>query len=94
MWRQHWHTASWLRHPGPVAGERLRNRGKRFIAMNGGVTAGGDSGGPWYTGNYAVGVHKGTAYIGFGNRSVMTRVGNALSSLGLTLCTTSYCGTV
>lgn len=65
-----------------------------FIAMNGGVTAGGDSGGPWYTGNYAVGVHKGTAYIGFGNRSVMTRVGNALSSLGLTLCTTSYCGTV
>jgi streptogrisin C len=65
-----------------------------FIGMNAGVTTGGDSGGPWYTGSYAIGVHKGTAFINFANRSVMTKVGNALSSLGLSLCTVSYCGIV
>lgn len=63
-----------------------------FIAVSGSVTAGGDSGGPWYNGNAALGVHKGTAFVGFANRSVFTYVGNAMSSLGVSLCTASICG--
>lgn len=62
-----------------------------FYAVSGGVTSGGDSGGPWFSGSAAFGVHKGSAPLGFANRSVFTYVGNALSSLGLTLCTTSTC---
>jgi hypothetical protein len=65
-----------------------------FISVSGSVTAGGDSGGPWHSGSSAVGVHKGTAFIGLANRSVFTYVGNALASLGLSLCTASYCGIV
>lgn len=65
-----------------------------FIAVSGSVTAGGDSGGPWYNGNAALGVHKGTAFVGFANRSVFTPVGNAMSSLGVSLCTASICGLI
>ena len=68
--------------------------GCSFIAVNGSISSGGDSGGPWFYSSAALGVHKGTAYINLGNRSVFTYVGNAISSLGVTLCITAACGVV
>ncbi|MDQ1126228.1 streptogrisin C [Microbacterium sp. SORGH_AS 505] len=61
-----------------------------FYATNAGVTSGGDSGGPWYSGNSALGVHKGTMWL-FGNKSVFTDMGNALSAMSVSLCRTSTC---
>lgn len=61
-----------------------------FYATNEGVTSGGDSGGPWYSGSSAFGVHKGTMWL-FGNKSVFTDMGNALGAMGVSLCTTSAC---
>lgn len=61
-----------------------------FYATNDGVTSGGDSGGPWYSGSTAYGVHKGTMFL-WGNKSVFSDMGNVTSQLNVTLCTTTTC---
>ncbi len=38
-----------------------------MVLMNGDVAEGGDSGGPWYWNNTAVGVHHGACHTVFGD---------------------------
>lgn len=52
------------------------------------VTAGGDSGGPWYYGHSAVGVHSGRVYVDGASRSVYSEVRHLRNGLGLRLLTT------
>lgn len=61
-----------------------------FYATNDDVTEPGGSGGPWYSGSSAFGVHKGVMFL-FGNKSVFTDMYNSLLSMSVALCTTSSC---
>jgi hypothetical protein len=61
--------------------------GCAFYATEGGVTSGGYSGGPWFNGNYALGIHKGATFSSLAMRSHFTRINLALNSMGLTLRT-------
>ncbi|MEA2622119.1 MAG: hypothetical protein QOH61_1029 [Chloroflexota bacterium] len=60
-----------------------------WIYVDGGsqnLSEGGDSGGPWYSGSLAYGVHHG----GFGNDSVYMAI-NYITTLDVTLCTPANC---
>ncbi|WP_182355225.1 S1 family peptidase [Flaviflexus huanghaiensis] len=56
---------------------------KQMVQTNGTFTNGGDSGGPWFSGNSARGIHFGKS----GGYSTYTKINSALSKLGLTLKT-------
>ncbi len=45
----------------------------RLVAMDDHTTAGGDSGGPWYYGNVAYGIHSSRKTIWFQERSLWSR---------------------
>jgi hypothetical protein len=51
----------------------------RMVRTNGAFTQGGDSGGPWYSGNTAYGIHYGKV----SGKSTYSRIGNAEAILGV-----------
>lgn len=66
------------------------SRGKYsgLVSMSHDVTEGGDSGGPWYSGGYAYGVHSGwhrNAGTGFIKRSQFTPFYSNVANMGLIL---------
>jgi streptogrisin C len=53
------------------------------------LTAGGDSGGPWFSGNTAYGVHRGFMWDPFApfDRSVFSRLDRMFNALGILVAT-------
>lgn len=68
---------------------RYKCNGSRcgLVAMNHRYAAGGDSGGPWFWGNTAYGIHQGAIRITFVLRDVFTPVANFYSALGVVVAT-------
>ena len=50
--------------------------------MNNREKAGGDSGGPWYTGSFAIGLHQGWTWA-YGRRDVFSRAILLPAALGV-----------
>jgi streptogrisin C len=58
---------------------------RRLVAMRGYITEGGDSGGPWFLVNDAMGVHSGWVTLDGARRSTFSRIVYADEALGLAL---------
>jgi len=59
----------------------------RLVRMSSDTGAGGDSGGPWYYGNTAYGIHKGSVGTVFGSRDVWSRVTYLDEAIGVSVLT-------
>lgn len=66
---------------------RCRGSYCNLVMMFNREAADGDSGGPWFSGNYAAGIHSGAVSYLFQLRDVWTPVRSALYDLGITLKT-------
>jgi hypothetical protein len=56
----------------------------RVVSMKSHVTAGGDSGGPWFSGNTLYGVHTGSHVAWFKQRSLFSQARYIDEALGVT----------
>jgi hypothetical protein len=64
----------------------------RLVVMSQGGTQGGDSGGPWYTGTTAVGIHLGLVDFGGGvYRSTFSKAARVDEALGVNICLVFSC---
>jgi hypothetical protein len=72
-----------------VSADGIIQGGMTRVAGAGLVSAGGDSGGPWYQGTTAYGIHHGSA--GDGSR-FFTPVTKAEAQFGVTVCIEGRCG--